>query len=71
MSKEYHQIGSIYGRPVLIELEAGDDQTKAIVYDYIKSGNLPRYIAADPRPQARLFEKQNPLYTMPELEQQS
>jgi hypothetical protein len=67
MTKEYHKIGELYGQTVLVELEAGDDYTKSVLYDYIKNGNLPKWIAADPKSQAVLFEKQNPLYAMPEV----
>lgn len=65
--KEYHKIGEIYGQPVLVEVQSDDDKTKAILYDFVRNGVLPKWIAADPRPHAILFEKMNPLYKMPEL----
>lgn len=68
MSKEYHKIGELYGQPVLVEVEQGDDYTKSILYDIVTTGALPKWIAADPNPQAVLFEKMSPLYTMPPLE---
>lgn len=61
MSKEYYEIGTIYGRRLLLEVEADDDGTKSIILDTIQQGKvLPEYVAVDIKKNARYFERQYP-----------
>ena len=65
MSKEYYQLGHIAGNRVLIEVEANENRDAQLseLWAYIQADGLPKYIAADPKHEAVLFEQ-----TYPKLE---
>lgn len=68
MNKIYHQVGTVMGRPVLIELN-DTDKDKAEIWEFIQAGGFPKWISVDPKPVAKLFEKEYPRFEMPTLAQ--
>lgn len=73
MAKVYYQLGTLMGERILMEVEYRDEFEKerklADMRAAIQSGEaLPRYIAADPKPDAVLFELEYPKINIVSLE---